>query len=212
MENFIPVLVILGVLGFILWKNKDKIVQLADKFTDRGQKPEAIKPESGAPYKVPDPPISISPIEVKPAEEKPVLQPNVGLAGFRITPENAAILDARVREDHAAGVNAGTYRNIFSCQFPLTSQSAGGGENFLIDLSTLAATFNVVGPIRIDMIATADSPARGGAMFGLHAQPDSGVGITGQNTANSASIVVPAGNHRISAWADQPAKAWIVFR
>lgn len=73
MENLIPVLVILGFIGFILWKNKDKIVQLSDKFTDRGQKPEVVKPEPikpEVPYKVPDPVVTVSPIEVKP-EIKP---------------------------------------------------------------------------------------------------------------------------------------------
>lgn len=63
MENLIPVVIILGVLGFILWKNKDKILSVADRF----KKPDPGKPE--APYKVPDPPVPVPPVEVKPAPQ-----------------------------------------------------------------------------------------------------------------------------------------------
>lgn len=210
MENLIPVLVILGIIGFILWKNKDKIVQIADKFTNREQPQEVDKP---APYKVPDPPISIAPIEVKPeVKPEPVLQPNVGLAGFRITPENAAILDARIREDQATGVHAGTYRNIYSLPQPLKAGMNGAGENFLVEISPSQITLDVIGPLRIDTIAAADSPARAGTFFHLHAQPESGVPIKGMDSANAASIVIPEGRHRVAMWSDEHAKAWIVFR
>lgn len=64
MENLIPVLVILGVVGFILWKNKDKITAVADKFK---------KPAPEAPYKLPEPPISVAPIEVKPEPRTPTV-------------------------------------------------------------------------------------------------------------------------------------------
>lgn len=70
MQNLIPVAIILGVLGLILWKNWARVVQIADKFTNRGQdaKPDngTTQPESGAPYKVPD--VAPAPVEVSKPE------------------------------------------------------------------------------------------------------------------------------------------------
>ena len=66
MQNLIPVVIVLGVLGFIVWKNWDKIKGVADKF----KKPDPAQPE--APYKVPDP-VPQEPVKVEaPVVEAPV--------------------------------------------------------------------------------------------------------------------------------------------
>lgn len=63
MNTLIPAVIILGVLGFVLWKNWDKVKEVADKF----KKPDPSQPV--APYKVPDP-VPQEPVKV----EAPVVE------------------------------------------------------------------------------------------------------------------------------------------
>lgn len=89
MENLIPVLVVVGIVGFLLWKNKDKILSVADRFKSP---PEAPKPAEAEPAK----PVQESPpVTVQP---KPVDKPEVSITErlFGITPEVAAYRDGLV--------------------------------------------------------------------------------------------------------------------
>lgn len=103
MQNLIPVVIILGVLGFIAWKNWDKIKGVADKFNK--PEPGTKEPESGAPYKVPDPKPDFGPLP--PDAISPPNQINTGSDNWltranKPSPEVAAYMDARAAQNKPA--------------------------------------------------------------------------------------------------------------
>lgn len=107
MENLIPVLVILGVIGFVAWKNKDKILKLKDKWDDEPEIPKApvsepqtvVEPAKPTAVDAPRPEPVVEPAKVEPApQEKPHAMTVVDHM-VAMTPEQIAYKDSLVAKD-----------------------------------------------------------------------------------------------------------------
>lgn len=142
---------------------------------------------------------------------QPVLQPNVGLAGFRISPEAAAILEARVRED--AGLPPAPPPPT-SLPPMIDKQARGQGMNHYITFAPVRQSVGIAPGMRVDVVAAADSPARTGTIVHLVVKDAAGnVLAAGGDVVNASTIyAAPAGAATLEYWSDEPATCWVVFR
>lgn len=67
---------------------------------------------------------------------------------------------------------------------------------------------------RIDTVATADSPARGGTTFHLALKDVGGNVVRSQSVVGGATLLFDGleGNFTLSFWSDDLAHAWVIYR
>ena len=98
----------------------------------------------------------------------------------------------------------------------LSADTPDKGVNHYCVVGPVKITVPVILPglVRIDTVAAADSPARGGTFFNLTLKDANGTPVLWQRVAQGATIVFGnlSGSYTLDFWTDEPATAWVVYR